>query len=162
MRYLIGHVLEGIAAHRQNQIQQLTDSYIADSQEIKDLYRQAEEGTERIISQLRSYADEISGEGWVFLEDLRRLRDWLWDRETKIPRRGTVRAKEGRLDEKNSQIIRLKEAQDTKDSNLEVFLRAIQEGGETHVSQHGLKQAGFKDQNVATFIAARARAVKDA
>ena len=47
---------------------------------------------------------------------------------------------------------------DDGDTRLETFLKALSEGGTTHVTQYGLKQAGFNALALTDYINARARA----
>lgn len=157
MRYLIDHVLEGLEAYRVQQILVLQRQNEKLDTEIADSYKVAEKTSETVTKQVKALTELVEQQAFIFGEDIHEIIDKLYGIHRAAPKQWKAKDLEKKLKENREDIERLRRANQTKDSEVEVFLRAVQEGGETHVSQHGLKQAGFGHLTAANYIAARAR-----
>lgn len=161
MRYLIDHVLEGVNIRRAQMLQEAEDRLreLADKAGAQqDIMAKM---PDRLITGMNHVADE--------LDNMTSLQPGQWEelvtRHIKpllndMPAKYEWDRLQQDLERAERHAASLRGMIQSGDSDLEVFLRAVKEGGETHVSQHALKQAGF-DTNVTDYIVARATFTKE-
>lgn len=158
MRYDITLVLEGIQAHRQERIARLQGQTAQYQDELTASYKEAEAYAATAQEWFEKALDDIKSTSFVFKNQLDSLDGSLYHLRRGAPSDNRVQSRERQIKSNVTLIENLNQQTARCDSPLEVFLKGVQAGGETHVSQHGLTQAGFKDQPVSLFIAARYRA----
>jgi len=159
MRYSIQHVLEGIQHDRKARLKKV-------GQEHEELLKEWAAARETRAHQpnlaaakLRELAEEAGRKSTFDRDDLREVEQAMYKVYHQAPTQYAVSQLEAKAKAKADEYLRLEGLTNTQDSPLEVFLRALQSGGETHISQHGLKQAGFGDHTVSRYIVARINAL---
>ena len=148
MKYLIDHVLEGSVADRARRAKEATEALEEAQQVLAEKVERRDELPGLIGSGLREYALHVEREGTPSLRDMELEVKRLYNLGPSAYDIGQQRLKVKQLAER-AEDLNLE-----GDSSLEQFLKALKDGGETHVSQYGLKQAGF-DVKVAPLIVAR-------
>ena len=154
MRYLIDHVLEGIKADRKTRLTDAQAKYDQLGAELTKLQADKACGPEDIAAHLRRLAQQVhSGTVSTYSDADRIVRDAF----NSVPSAMTIGNKRKQFEQAGRELDTLRHYARTCRSDLEVFLSGIKEGGETHVSQHGLKQAGYGHVTIAPLIVARSR-----
>lgn len=155
MRYSIDHVLEGIAIHRGEQVLTLQAGLQGANEKLGELIQHRSEAPGKLVELLRHHAELANQQPRVERDDFQAVHDAVrrLERDT---------TKEYDVDNQARKVAQLQQDLDqlpaVGTTRLEQFLKALQAGGETHVSQHSLKQAGFAVEHLVTVILARAAA----
>lgn len=162
MRYSIDHVWEGIQLHRQEHLvtlkrgeqrlletqQALQARVQAAPAEIAELLYQAARKVEaKSALHQQHYPDR---DGNVLEKVAKALR--------RLPSEYDLDKVSRELQQNRDRQTAVQAEAASRDTRLEQFLRALQQGGETHVSQHSLKQAGFDGAQFTNYVLARANA----
>jgi hypothetical protein len=157
MKYLIDHVLEGIVADRSKRLTEAQNEYDMANQKLAEVQEARAQAPANIAAGLRQLAERVHREDTSHRDaeiELKRL----YNSAPSVYDVGRIRQEVHKL---GTRANVLAHDDRTNNSALETFLRALKDGGETHVSQYGLKQAGF-DVKVAPLIVARSvRKVSD-
>lgn len=158
MRYEINHVLEGIALTRDARQAALYQELGDKSQQLWDAKAKRDGGPRSLVEVLRVQATAAGLLQAVTQEDFNTIRDEITRLERALPSTYEVARLETALARLQGEYDELATLVDTKATRLEQFLRALQAGGETHVSQHSLKQSGFAVDKLTDVIVARMNA----
>lgn len=161
MRFSIAHILVGIKALKVEQV----EAAIAKRDELqeKQLARLARvaEAPAKVSGMLDDLALTVS-EMTEARSDSFLYWGKSWGREIyeytrRLPSLYDVGHGQELVDKQDKLIASLQYPSHTADE-FELFLEALADGGETHISQSALKLAGFRNVKVADYITARARA----
>lgn len=158
MRYSIDHVLEGIQYARVAQLNSRMEAVVTTKESLAKVELRRGAAPVTLARMLQEFSIQMSLLRRLERSDYDAIRSSVTRHERDAPSHydeGNLQAQVKRLQEQADELAAEAEAQN---GPLEQFLRALQEGGETHVSQHGLKQAGFKAERVTDYIVARSQA----
>ena len=158
MKHLITHVLEGIQADRKEQLAAVEDRHAAACGKVADLHQRLADAPNQVVDFLENQATKLRAIGTFDRQQVELVRTDLLRLERSIPTSYDLGQAGKDVDYRQSRLDDLQAEYLGQDTQLEQFLRALLTGGETHVSQHALKQAGFDLKPITTYILARARA----
>lgn len=161
MRYSIDHVLEGIQLHRKAQMEVLATKMSARSLESEALNERRATAPSRLEDVLLQQATRVAGLPVLGRDDFNTVREAITRLERSVPDQYEVDNTARKVQQLRQEHADLATVHAVGDTTLEQFLHALQAGGETHVSQHGLKQAGFNGEPITRYIVARLQAVAE-
>lgn len=154
MKYSISHVLAGISIKRQQDIDCTAEEILAKGRAIEKTKQRAALALKQLkeltlmhvstMDQLTAYWK--TGSALVIPDSDKIVRN--------APTEFELLRNEEQIRDLQTRKERLEAQAASADTGLELFLRAVQAGGETHITQHGLKVAGFDNLKISHYIIA--------
>lgn len=157
MRYLITHVLEGIQAYRAEQITAAEARHSEACARVGELRLRLELVPQEVADFLEAQVAKLRTNTSFDRQQVELIRTDLLRLERSTPTPYDLDQAARKVDRLQGELDNLQAERQAQDTQLEQFLRAVQAGEETHVSQHALKQAGLDLKPITTYILARAR-----
>lgn len=162
MRYSIDHVLEGIQLARKARLEGIAAEIGTHTLELEALRERRADAPRRLADLLRELANRVDEMPVVSHTDYELVRTDIIRLERGTPSQYDVDNLARNITTLQDRHAELAKEHAAADTQLEQFLRAVQAGGgETQVSQHGLKQAGFNAEPVTRYIVARLQAIAE-
>jgi hypothetical protein len=158
MRYDIKHVLEGIGIALQQELEvRETELDHAVAKQAADL-EQARRGPVRLSEALQDLLVELEKTSQLSRDDynsrIEKLKIGNWTPDT-LPPQYELNKHPEKIGKLAGEVDRIAAALRSRNSPMENFLRGLLDGGETHVSQHSIKQAGFNPAELTRYVTAR-------
>lgn len=153
MRYYIDHVLEGMALVREKDLREARTALESEHKGLEDLHSVMLQAPVALANALADAGQKVLEQAQLTKGDFNKiLGEYTGSILSELPNQYEFERLEANRDRAQKKVDSLEQAPE-----LELFLKAVRQGGETHVSQHAIKQAGFSNENITRYVMARAK-----
>lgn len=154
MKYAIAHILEGIRLHRQAEIRRTEDSIKETGAARAAAQDKARQGAADFRELVEDFALNLQGLSGLYRQGKETAVPGVQQLLKQMPTRFEVDRYTQQLTDLEARSVRLAAQAETADTQLEQFLRALQAGGESHITQNALKMSGYPDVRIDQYIIA--------